>query len=224
MTTDQSSRPANSTAIPNKWLKILGYTALTGLLAIGIVLIYVSTLPDDFRYQRSALMQAPPESVFPLVNNFHEWGKWSPWENIDPNLKRTYEGAESGKGAVYSWVGNAEVGEGKMEIEESKPSELISIKLEFFKPFAGVCPTKFQFEPSGDGTKVTWTMEGKNHFIAKAMCLLIDMDKMIGKNFEDGLEKLNKASAARLQATKSEQPQEASSAEPKEPSEKPIQK
>jgi len=206
---------ANPTAaiptVSNKWLRILGYVSLSGLLLILGVVVYASTLPDDFQYERSAVMKAPADAVFPLINNFHEWAKWSPWEKIDPKLQRSYEGPESGKGAKYKWVGNADVGEGEMTIEESKPNELIAVKLEFFKPFAGVCPTTFKLEPAAEGTKVTWTMKGKNQLISKIMCLFIDMEQMIGKNFEDGLTKLEQAAQENLKQGVSQEPNAAAS-------------
>lgn len=180
---------------PRKRRGVFTYIGLTLLVLILGFLGYVATLPDEFRVERSAMMQAEADQVFPLINNFHEWGKWSPWENVDPNLKRTYEGPEQGEGASYSWIGNSNVGEGKMTITESKPNELIAIKLEFFKPFAGISPTTFKLEPSGSGTKVTWTMNGKNNFIAKGMCVFMDMDTMVGTQFEEGLAKMNKAAS-----------------------------
>lgn len=181
-------------------IAILGYIGLAALVLIVGLVIYVVMMPSEFRYQRSAVINAPATAVFPLINDFHQWGEWSPWEHIDPNLKRSYEGPDSGVGSVYSWIGNGNVGQGKMTILESKPGDLISIKLQFIKPFAGLCPTTFKLEPSASGTKVTWTMEGKNHFIAKAMSLFINMDKMIGKNFEDGLAKMNTAAQAKVAA------------------------
>ena len=193
MTTSLPAPSETKPAAPKKMLRIFGYIGLTFLVIILGFLGYVASLPDDFRVQRSAVVDAPADAVFPLINNFHEWPKWSPWEKIDPNLKRTYEGPDAGPGATYAWVGNGDVGEGKMTIQESKPDELIAIKLEFFKPFAGICPTTFKLEPSDSGTKVTWTMNGKNNFIAKAISVFINMDKMIGQNFEDGLAKMSEA-------------------------------
>ncbi len=158
------------------------------LLAIVIVfLIIVATRPAEFRVTRSASMAAPPPVAFAQVNDFHKWEVWNPWGKIDPAMKITYEGASAGKGAIYTWAGNNEVGEGRMTITESQPSDLILIHLEFFKPMAGVSLTEFTFKPEGNQTVVTWTMTGKNNFIAKAMCMFMDMDKMIGGQFEQGL-------------------------------------
>ena len=158
------------------------------LAAIVVVfLIIVATRPAEFRVMRSASMAAPPSAVFAQVNDFHKWESWNPWGKIDPAMKVTYEGPSAGKGAIYAWVGNNEVGEGRMTITESRPNDLILINLEFFKPMAGVSLTEFTFKPEGNQTVVTWTMTGKNNFIAKAMCMFMSMDKMIGDQFEKGL-------------------------------------
>ena len=159
------------------------------VLAVIVVvfLIIVATRPAEYRVTRSASMTAPPPVAFAQVNDFHKWEAWNPWGKIDPAMKITYEGASAGKGAIYTWVGNSEVGEGRMTITESRPSDLILINLEFFKPMAGVSLTEFTFKPEGNQTVVTWTMTGKNNFIAKAMCMFMNMDKMIGRQFEKGL-------------------------------------
>jgi len=132
-------------------------------------------------------MAAPPATVFAQVNDFHKWEAWNPWAKIDPAMKETYEGAPAGVGAVYTWAGNNEVGTGRMTISESRPGELVRIKMEFLKPFAATHTAEFAFKPEGDGTAVTWSMFGKNDFLAKAMCLFMDMDKMGGGMFEKGL-------------------------------------
>ena len=161
------------------------------LIALAVIivvfLIIVATRPGEYRVTRSASITAPPATVFAQVNDFHKWEPWNPWGKIDPAMKVNYEGPPAGKGAIYSWVGNSEVGEGRMTITESRPNELILIHLEFFKPMAGVSPTEFTFKPDGNQTVVTWTMTGKNNFIAKAVCLFMNMDKMIGGQFEKGL-------------------------------------
>jgi hypothetical protein len=156
-------------------------------VVVVIFLIIVATRLADFRVSRSATIAAPPPVVFAQVNDFHQWEAWNPWGKLDPSMKLTYEGPTSGKGAVYSWVGNKDVGEGRMTITESRPSDLILINLEFFKPMAGVSLSEFTFKPEGHQTVVTWTMTGKNNFIAKAMCMFMNMDKMIGGQFEKGL-------------------------------------
>lgn len=200
MTTEQSQAVETKPVAKKSWLRILGYICLAGLILVGGVAAYATTLPDDFRYQRSAVINAPADAVFPLINNFHEWGQWSPWEKLDPKMKRSFAGPESGPGAIYSWAGDANIGEGQMTILESKPDELISIKLEFIKPFAGVCPTTFKLEPSASGTKVTWTMEGKNSFMPKVMSLFMDMEKMVCTSFDEGLATMNTVAQAKAAA------------------------
>ena len=158
-------------------------------LAVIIVLLVVIVVlqPSEFRVARSTTISAPPSAVFAQVNDFHKWETWNPWGKIDPAMKQTYEGAPAGIGAIYTWAGNNEVGEGRMTITESRPSDLIRIKLEFFKPFAGTNIAEFTFKPEGNQTAVTWSMEGKNNFMAKAIHLFMNMDKMIGGQFEKGL-------------------------------------
>ncbi len=162
-------------------------------ILIGIVVIIVAFLvvvalqPSSFRVARSATIAALPDAVFPQVNELKKWAAWNPWEKLDPNMKLTYTGPESGTGASYSWIGNKDVGEGRMTITESKPNDSVKFKLEFFKPMAGTSDAEFTFKPQGNQTEVTWAMTGKNNFMAKAFCLFMDMDKMIGGQFEKGL-------------------------------------
>ena len=173
---------------------------LLGVAAIIVVfLIVVALQPTDFRVTRSATMAAPPPAVFAQVNDFHNWRAWSPWEKMDPEMERSYEGPSAGTGAKYAWVGDSAVGEGSMTITESRPDELIRIKLEFIKPMEGTNDTEFRFEPEGDGTEVTWDMSGKNNFLAKAFCLFVSMDKMVGEQFEEGL--ANMKSVVEAEAT-----------------------
>lgn len=175
-----------------------------GLVAVVVLfLIVVATRPGEFRYERSAVINAPPDAVFPLVNDFHSWNGWSPWDKLDPNLKRTFEGPAQGVGAMYGWTGNDDVGEGRMTITDAKANESIKIKLEFIRPFAAVNDTEFTFKPEGAGTKVSWVMSGKNNFMSKAFGLFVDMDKMIGSDFDKGLaqmKQLGEAEAARRAA------------------------
>ncbi|MGB7838428.1 MAG: SRPBCC family protein, partial [Terrimicrobiaceae bacterium] len=150
----------------------------------------------EFRVVRSAILSAPAQALFALVNDFHRWEAWSPWEKLDPALERSYDGAPAGVGAVYSWVGNNHVGEGRMTILESHPNDLIRIKLEFLKPFAATHTADFTFKPEGDRTRVTWNMFGEKNFLSKAIGLFMNMDKMIGNNFEQGLAQLESAAKA----------------------------
>ena len=162
---------------------------LAALAAVIVVfLIVVALQPSDFRIERSATMRAPAPAAFAQVNDFQNWQAWSPWEKVDPALKRQYEGPKAGTGAVYAWQGNKDVGEGRMTIMESRPAEVVRIKLEFFKPFAATNTAEFSFKPAGaDTTAVTWSMAGQNTFLSKAISLFIDMDRMVGGMFDQGL-------------------------------------
>lgn len=167
--------------------KILLGLAACIVLGVAILLALILKQPDDYSVSRSTTIAAPPAGVFALVNDFRQWEHWSPWADLDPDSKVSFEGAESGKGSIFKWSGNAEVGEGSQEIVESKPGELVRIKLVFIKPFAGTSDTEFAFQPDGEGTRVTWTMSGKNDFIGKAISLVMDCETMIGPMFEKGL-------------------------------------
>jgi len=161
---------------------------LIAVAVIVIVLVVIVALqPTEFHVARSTTISAPAPAVFAQVNDFHKWEAWNPWGKIDPAMKQTYEGAPAGIGAIYTWAGNNEVGEGRMTLTESRPSELIRIKMEFFKPFAGISTAEFTFKPDGNQTAVTWGMTGQNNFMAKAIHLFMNMDKMIGGQFEKGL-------------------------------------
>jgi hypothetical protein len=161
------------------------------LIVIAVIVIVfviiVATRPADYRISRSTTIGAAPAVVFAQVNDFHKWESWNPWGKIDPAMKQTYEGASDGKGAIYTWAGNNEVGEGRMTIAESRPSDLILINMEFFKPMAGTAIAEFTFKPEGNQTTVTWAMTGKNNFMSRAVCMFMNMDKMIGGQFEKGL-------------------------------------
>ena len=173
-------------------LEVVTIIAITVAIAIAIVLILAATKPDTFSVRRVTTVRAPPEKIFPLINDFHQWGTWSPWEDKDPAMKRTYSGAGSGKGAVYAWDGNKNVGTGRMEIlEVSAPSKIV-IKLDFFKPFEAHNTAEFTMLPQGDATSLTWLMHGPAPFMSKVMQVFMNMDKMIGKDFEAGLAKLKK--------------------------------
>lgn len=185
---------------------------LIGFAAVIVVLIVVVALqPAEYRVMRSAVVEAPPSTVFSTVNDFHQWNAWSPWAKLDPAAKNTFEGPSAGKGAIFTWSGNADIGEGRMTILDSLPDERVKIDLEFIKPFASKCLTEFAFKPAGEGTSVTWNMSGENGFIGKAMCLFMDMDKMVGGDFERGLANLNsvvKEKAPDPAANTSEEPHE----------------
>jgi Polyketide cyclase / dehydrase and lipid transport len=159
--------------------------AVAGIIVVLAVIVALQ--PSEFRVARSATMSAPAPTVFAQVNDFHKWEAWNPWGKIDPAMKQAYEGAPAGTGAIYTWAGNNEVGEGRMTIIESHPGELIRVKLEFFKPFAATNTAEFTFKPEADQTVVTWSMVGEKNFMAKAIHLFINMDKMIGGQFEKGL-------------------------------------
>ena len=161
---------------------------LIGIAAVIVLFVIIVALqPGQYRVSRSATIPAAPAVVFEHVNDLHKWDGWSPWAKIDPAMKQTFEGAPAGTGAVYAWTGNKDVGEGRMTITDSHPNDLIKIKLEFIKPFAATNATDFTFKPQGDQTAVTWTMSGDNNFIGKAFSLFMNMDKMIGGDFEKGL-------------------------------------
>lgn len=169
-----------------KFLIALGVLAAILVIFLGVV----AMRPSDFRIARSATFTAPAPVVFEQVNDVHKWQTWSPWAKLDPNAKITFEGPESGKGASFHWVGNDEVGEGSMTITESRPQELVRFKLAFIKPFEDVCTAEFAFKPEGEKTSVTWTMYGEQKFIGKLICMFMDMDKMVGGDFEKGLANL----------------------------------
>src|SRR5687767_14119596 len=166
---------------------ILAYILIGIAVILAAFVAVVVMQPAAFRIVRSATVSAPPAEVFAQVNDFHRWRAWSPWENIDPALKRTYEGAEAGAGAIYAWAGNSQVGEGRMTITDSRPYDLIRFKLEFLKPFKATNTAEFAFKPEGNLTAVTWSMSGRNNFMGKAFCVFVNMDKMIGRDFEKGL-------------------------------------
>ena len=171
---------------------IVAYILIAALVVIAGFVIVVAVQPPNYSVSRSATMNAPSADVFAQVNDFHKWDDWSPWAKLDPTMKQTYEGAPAGTGAVYYWNGNRNVGEGRMTITESKPNDLVRVKLEFMRPFAGNSDVEFTFKPEGQQTLVTWSMAGKLTFITKAFHLFMSMDKMIGGMYEQGLTKMKK--------------------------------
>jgi len=165
-------------------------------VAIAIVLVLAATKPDRLRVQRATTVKAPPEKIFPLINDFHQWGTWSPYETKDPAMKRSYGGAASGKGAIYGWEGNNNVGCGRMEIIDAAAPSKIVIKLDFLKPFEGHNTAEFTMLPQGDATYLTWAMHGPGPFMSKLIQVFINMDNMIGKDFETGLANLKRLTEA----------------------------
>jgi hypothetical protein len=163
------------------------------VVIVGVFLAIVAIQPSEFTVSRSATIAAPASAVFPFVNDLHQWDKWSPWEKVDPAMKRTYEGPSSGLNASYGWAGNKEVGEGRMTITESKPNEVVRMRLEFFKPMEGTNDVTFLFTQIGVQTGVTWAMSGKKNFISKAVCMFMNMDQMVGGMFEKGLSDMKAA-------------------------------
>ena len=160
------------------------------IVVVGLVaalLAFAATRPDTFRVQRATSIKAPPEKIYPLIDDFHRWGSWSPWEKMDPTMKRTLSGPASGKGAVYEWDGNGNVGKGRMEITDASPPSKVTIRLDFIKPLEGHDIAEFTLEPKGDSTHVTWDMHGPNPYVAKVMSIFVSMDRMVGKQFETGL-------------------------------------
>jgi uncharacterized protein YndB with AHSA1/START domain len=157
------------------------------VVLVAAVLIYAATKPDQFRIQRTASISAPAEKIFPLINDFHTWSVWSPWEKLDLAMKKTHSGAPQGKGAVLEWDGNKDVGTGRMEVLESIPSSKILIKLDFLKPFEAHNQAEFTLAPNTGSTQVTWAMYGPQPYIVKVMSLFCSMDKMVGGQFEKGL-------------------------------------
>jgi len=177
-------------------VKILVGLALLVALVVAVVTILAAFQPSEFRVTRTTTMAAPPAAVFAQVNDFHNWEAWSPWAKLDPTAKNTFEGPAAGTGAAFAWSGNSKVGEGRMTITESRPSELVRIKLEFVRPFAATNTAEFAFKPAGGGTAVTWSMYGHNNFIARAFCLFVSMDKALGGEFEKGLASMKSAAEA----------------------------
>ncbi len=167
---------------------ILIILAVVVVAAIALVL-FASTKPDTFHVERNVTIAAPPEKIVPLINDFHQWQAWSPYEKLDPGMSRTIGGTASGQGATYAWEGNGKAGAGHMEILESSPEKVV-IKLDFSKPFEAHNIATFTLVPATNGTTVTWAMDGPMPLIAKVMGLFFNMDEMIGKDFAAGLESL----------------------------------
>jgi uncharacterized protein YndB with AHSA1/START domain len=174
------------------------------LIKVGVVLFgivgafaaFVASRPSEFRIARTRTLAASPDSVYAWVADFKKWPQWSPWEKLDPAMQRELSGAPAGVGAVYHWSGNSQAGEGRMTISDARPGRSLTMRLEFIKPFAATNTAQFDFVPSGQGTNVTWAMTGANHFVAKAVGVFVNMDKMVGGEFEKGLATLDAVTAA----------------------------
>lgn len=171
-------------------------TFIVILLIIVVVCVVIASRPSAFRITRSVTVSGPASAVFVQVNDFRRWDRWSPWEKLDPATKKSYEGPGAGAGARYAWAGNSKVGEGRMTITESRPNELIRIRLEFLKPFRATHTTDFTFKQEGDRTIVTQSMYGNNNFLGKAITLVMNQDRMIGTMFEKGLAELKSVAEA----------------------------
>lgn len=167
--------------------------AIAVLVVLVALVAWVATRPDTFRIERSAQIKAPAEKIFPLIIDLHAWSRWSPWEKIDPSMKRTYSGAPLGTGATYAWQGNNEVGSGQMQITEATPYSKVRIQLDFQTPFEAHNTIEFTLVPSGDATEVTWAMYGPNTFVGKFIGLFVDMDELVGSQYEAGLANLRAA-------------------------------
>jgi uncharacterized protein YndB with AHSA1/START domain len=177
-------------------LEVIVVVALVLAIAIAAVLILAATKPDTFSIRRAATIAAPPERLFSLITDFHQWDGWSPWEHKDPEMKRTFSGSEKGKGAIYAWDGNNNVGSGQMEIVEATTPSKVVIKLDFFRPFEAHNTAEFTMLPHGGATEVNWEMRGPLAFMHKLMHVFFNMEKMVGKDFEAGLANLKKLAEA----------------------------
>ena len=174
-------------------IKIIAFVIVVLVVA---VLMYAATRPDTFRIQRATRINASPEKIFALINDYHRWGSWSPYEKLDPDMKRTYSGAANGTGAVYEWEGNSKAGKGRMEIADSLPPSQVAIKLDFVKPFEAHNLVQFTLQPMGGSTDVSWAMQGPSPYMMKLMHVFINMDRMVGKDFEVGLANLKAVAEA----------------------------
>lgn len=168
-------------------IKMIGFAVV---VLIAALLVYAATKPDTFRVERTAMIKATPGKIFPFLNDFHKGQEWSPYEKKDPAMKRTFSGASSGKGSVYQFEGNKEVGTGRLEIIESTPPSRVVISLDMRKPFEGRSVIEYTLEPRGDSANFMWAIHGPNSYLAKVMGIFVSMDKMMGKDFEAGIANL----------------------------------
>jgi hypothetical protein len=167
-------------------MTMIAYILIGVAVLIAALLINAARRPDTVHYERSIAINAAPSAILPHITDFRKWSDWSPWEKLDPGMKREFSGAQSGAGAKYCWSGNGKAGEGSMELLGAS-DDGVQIDLRFVRPFRNECTTWFRMAPQGVGTKVTWTMDGPNTFMGKLMGTFINMDKMVGKDFETGL-------------------------------------
>ncbi len=171
-------------------IDILIYVAIGLVLVVGALLAYAATKPDTFRVQRSTGINAPAERIFPLIANLKSMNTWNPFVEPDPAIKIAYSGPDSGKGAAHTWSGNSKVGEGRIEITDAAPSARVNMQLDMQKPMKARNAVEFTLQPNGNTTTVTWAMSGRQPFIGKLVTVFIDCDKMVGRQFENGLGKL----------------------------------
>ena len=171
-------------------LKIVGILVAVIVVGIAGILAFAATKPDTFRVQRAASIKAPPEKIFPFLNDLHNFASWSPYEKKDPAMKRTHSGAPSGKGAVYEWDGDRNVGAGRLAIANASPPSKLTLNLDMFRPLEAHNMVVFTLEPKGESTNVTWAMDGKVPYLAKIVHVFLNVDKMVGQDFEAGLANL----------------------------------
>jgi uncharacterized protein YndB with AHSA1/START domain len=175
---------------------LLPILAVLGVLVVA-VLVLAALRPADFRIVRSGSIQAPPAAVFGRVNDLRQFQDWSPWAKLDPTMKLTFSGPAAGVGCASAWEGNNKVGAGRMTITESRPAELVGMRLEFLRPFKATNTTEFTFRPDGSRTVVEWSMTGRHNFVSKIFCLFMNMDRMVGRDFEKGLAQLKSLAEAK---------------------------
>lgn len=193
--------------------------ALAFVIVLLVLIAVIATRPGEFRIERATTVSAPAALIFPHIANLHNWSAWSPWEKLDPSMKKTFEGPDYGTGAIYAWVGNDAVGEGRMTVMDVQAPQSVSIKLDFIKPWTATNTALFTLgSPTPESTVVTWAMEGQNNFMAKAFSMFVDVDKLVGKDFEEGLAQLKSVCEAEAQkAAKPAAPPAPPPAEPTTP-------
>jgi hypothetical protein len=174
-------------------MSLLWIIVIAIVVLVAALLALAATRPATFRIQRATIIQAPPDKIYPFINDFHNWVHWSPYEKLDPTMRKSYTGAASGKGAVYEWEGNSKAGKGRMEITDTSTPSRVVIKLDFLKPFEGHNISEFALDGKGNSTQVTWAMHGPNSYMAKMMSIFMSMDQLLGKEFENGLANLKAA-------------------------------